>query len=281
MLCVAPNGSIISIMGNKVLILGCSFSNGSYEAKVPSKWGELAQDERVSSFGWYDGLACFSDRSIDVYSMPGLGWLAYAHLIRSLDEQGKLAEYDTLIIQETFEPRVYLMGDLFLSGFIESDKIDRTLNIRHLSYQHPPGATVMSSNANEGVVFYKTLAKNNNDAFLLPGSLSNRIVSDLSESGFIRTILLSSQALVESITKKQNIRMILLSFADPCMPCDPDGKSNPVRIINNVYSEFCLPKRNEYLTDPTPDFESYGGHLTRNGNELLGSRFDFLIKRLL
>lgn len=265
----------------KVLVVGCSFSNGSYETRVPSGWGELPRDERVSPIGWYDHLDCFVDRNIDVYSMPGLGWLSYAHLIRNLADGGKLSEYDTLIIQETFEPRVHLLGELFMHGFKESDAVERKTKVKHLSYQHPPNATVMTCNAHDGVVFYKTQAANNRDAYALPSIIAKKVTADLHGSGHVQSLLLGSQMLVQKIAEAAGIQLLVISFADPSMRCVDGATTGPIRLIDNVYSNICLPSRDQYLTDPSREYESYSGHLTENGNAMLGNRFSYLIKKLM
>lgn len=268
-------------MTKKVLIIGCSFANGSYESKVSGKLGEGPTDERISSIGWYDHLEILGDRKIDVYSMPGLGWLAYAHLLRELSSSGSLLQYDLLLIQETFEPRFNLLGNQFMSEFLESKEDSRTLDIRHMCYKGSPSTAMMTCNAHDGVSFYKDFVSKNRDAHTLPRSVADRLMVDISGSEFVRTMLISSQELVSMLAREAGIKIVVVSFSEPHMACKHSIVEGPYRLMHNIYPEICLHARNEYLTEPSRESESYGGRLTLNGNKLLGLRFNHLLKKII
>ncbi len=264
----------------KVLIIGCSFSNGSYETRFSGKLGDAPTAEHVSSIGWYDHLEVLNGRSMDVYSMPGLGWLAYAHFIKGLRDAGALSQYDLLIIQETFEPRFSILGgNQFMLEFVQSEQDDsRTMDIRHMRYRGSPSA-VMTCNPHDGVSFYKDFVSKNKDAYSLPRSIANRVVVDISESAFMQTMLAGAQHLVSDIVKEAKLKVIVISFSDPHMRCADYIDQGPYRLMHSVYPDICLHSRGEYLTDPSNDAEGYGGRLTLNGNRMLGMRFNHLLKK--
>ena len=51
-------------MSKKVLILGCSLTQGSYARDEKSS----IKESIVSSYGWYDSLKCLKDLEIDVFA---------------------------------------------------------------------------------------------------------------------------------------------------------------------------------------------------------------------
>ena len=86
-------------MANKVLILGCSFSMGSY--------GTLDDktDQVLSNYCWYHELS--KDYDYDVYTTASGGYLNYAALLQKLD----LDQYHAIIIQQTLDPRFLVLNE--------------------------------------------------------------------------------------------------------------------------------------------------------------------------
>ena len=80
---------------NKILILGCSFSYGSYELIG-------GQEDKTSMYSWYNEL----DKSFDydVYAHNGGGYLNYGILLDEFD----LDQYSAIIIQQTLDPRFWV-----------------------------------------------------------------------------------------------------------------------------------------------------------------------------
>lgn len=264
----------------KVLVIGCEFSSGSYETHQPEKLGDMPRDQHVSSVGWYDHLDCLDGRSIDVYSMPGLGWLAYAHFLRGLRDSGMLAQYGLLIVQETFEPRFGILGNRFQSEFSESPTVDRKLDLQHWCYRGSPSTMIMTCDET-GISFYKDFVSRNIDAHKVPKLVADEVLADISASNYIQTLLVASQTLVSNIVFELGLQMIVVSFSGSHLPCVDCIDQGPVNISSDVYSGVCLPNRGDYLTMPTKEPGSRGGRLTLLGNQNLGNRFNELIKPLL
>lgn len=270
------------VSAKKVLIIGCSFSSGSYETRISGKLGDPPRDELISSIGWYDHLEVLKDRKIDVYSMPGLGWLAYAHFVACMKDSGTLSDYDLIIIQETFEPRFSVLGNQFMSEFFESPtESDRTMDIRHLRYRGSPSTMMMTCNPHDGVSFYKDFVSSGRDAHSLPSDIANRFNVDMAASSFVGSLLRAGQNMVTDMVTELGIKVMVVSFDEPSMRCAEYIDQGPVNVIHSIYSSICLHSRDEYLTAPSRGPETYAGRLTLNGNRLLGMRFDHLFKRLL
>ena len=264
----------------KVLVIGCEFSSGSYETRQPERLGDMPRDEHVSSIGWYDYLDCLDGRAIDVYSMPDLGWLAYSHFLRNLRDSDSLAQYDLLIVQETYEPRFGILGNQFTSEFAESPASDRKLNLRHRCYRGSPSTMVMTCDES-GISFYKNFVSRNIDAHRVPRLVAEEVLSDISDSSYVQTLLHASQLLVRNMAAELGLRMLVVSFSTPHIPCVDQIEHGPVNLLSDVYPAVCLPNRDDYLTLPTKGIGARGGRLTLQGNQLLGNKINELIKASL
>lgn len=80
----------------QVLILGCSYSLGSYTLDLD----HIVNESCDKGHCWYDYLP--KEYDYTVYSFPGGGYLNYATL---LDNDFDFTKFDYCIIQETWEPR--------------------------------------------------------------------------------------------------------------------------------------------------------------------------------
>lgn len=268
-------------MQKKVLVIGCGFSSGSYESKQPTRLGELITDELASTIGWYDHLDVLQGRTIDVYSMPNLGWLAYAHLLRGLRDSGELALYDLLIIQETYEPRFAILGNQFMPEFVQMalpPGENRQLDLKHWCYRASPNNLIMT--CDDTVSFYRDFVSRNIDAHRVPQVVAEKVLADIASSSHVNTMLFGSQSFAMQMAKEAGMQTIVISFFDPCIPCVETMDRGPVRVMSNVYQDICLPNRELYLTTPTRDSGSLGGRLTRDGNAKLGNLFNDRIKAL-
>lgn len=86
----------------RVLVVGCSFTSGYYyKIPVDPKHPWKAPEEVDHTYGWYDELP--KQHSYDVYAHPGGGYLQYVML---LTNKININDYDMVLIQETFEPRL-------------------------------------------------------------------------------------------------------------------------------------------------------------------------------
>ena len=99
----------------KILILGCSFSAGSYK---PYLNAEEAEEKKYTSAlngpvdkliknskGWYHFVDYFKDKDVTVIPIHGQGYFTWYQVLLMLDETNRL-NYDEIWIQETYEPRI-------------------------------------------------------------------------------------------------------------------------------------------------------------------------------
>ena len=96
-----------------ILILGCSFTAGSYQSlskKLSKNVLSLSpnlipKDELIlPRHGWWYFVDYFKDNNVTVIAFFAQGYWAYYQILLYLEEQNKL-EYDEIWIQETLEPR--------------------------------------------------------------------------------------------------------------------------------------------------------------------------------
>jgi len=111
----------------KVLILGCSFSTGSFD-----------NDDKLieKSPGWFNFIDVLKDYHVTVFACPGMGFLAWAQLIIML----KIEHYDMVIVQGTQEPRPNVIDEKkfefgqrtdFIKDKHNIDNVD-IINLRHM-----------------------------------------------------------------------------------------------------------------------------------------------------
>ena len=90
------------------LVIGCSFSQGSYTSKYD--WDintneKYLRDSVDTIEGWYNFLGL---DNLIVYGLGSYGYLGYSELFKTID----LSNIDQCIIQETFEPRVHFIKNI-------------------------------------------------------------------------------------------------------------------------------------------------------------------------
>ena len=96
-----------------ILILGCSFSAGSF----------INNKLLTNSEGWYNFVDVFKGHNVTVISTPGNGYSLWFQILFLMDRYKKIKQYDQIIIQETLEPRLCFSDILELEFYIKSDFI--------------------------------------------------------------------------------------------------------------------------------------------------------------
>ena len=109
----------------KLLILGCSFSQGSFGQNLAWSEGRFKPDsefqflQKISrdtnspiyediindSLGWYHFINMIKTFETTVFSFPGNGYSLWAQFLNVMADVGKLDQYDSILIQESWEPR--------------------------------------------------------------------------------------------------------------------------------------------------------------------------------
>lgn len=105
----------------KILIIGCSHSQGSYRQISKSEKGHprwvYAKEEIFDSYenAWWSFLN-LKKYEIDVISIGGGGYLSYYEIITSMNLE-VISKYSYIIIQETSEPRIRFLSFKNLQNF--------------------------------------------------------------------------------------------------------------------------------------------------------------------
>ena len=136
------------------LILGCSFTSGSYtwdpehivykEALQPDGTYKTIDQgigrERMDANGtwvrWLDPADYYT-----IYALPGSGIIQHAAIVKNLDIEGKLDDIDYVIVQKTYEPRLVLT------------KLQRIYSRWHDNFKHEPTPDV------ENIIMWRNDAK--------------------------------------------------------------------------------------------------------------------------
>ena len=129
----------------KLLILGCSFSQGSFGENLAWAEGKSSPDPKFQflqrspkiledgssfyediikdSLGWYHFVDMIKEFETTVFSFPGNGYSMWAQFLNIMADVGKLEEYDSIIIQESWEPRTCFCDILQLEEYVKNDLI--------------------------------------------------------------------------------------------------------------------------------------------------------------
>jgi hypothetical protein len=122
----------------KCLILGCSFSSGSYYLDFTDGF---PPEQPAPKTGYYSFID-IPDIHYTIYSIDAGGYLNFASLFADDTAQRiNLKEYDFVIIQETFEPRIHISKKAPIS-FDQAWRITKTENFQH--NHHRPGHQLLN-----------------------------------------------------------------------------------------------------------------------------------------
>ena len=81
----------------RVLILGCSYTNGSYSFHANG------DEERCSNIAWHDTLP----EEITLYTGRGIGYIQWVDILETID----ITQFDAVLLQESLEPKFQLLKD--------------------------------------------------------------------------------------------------------------------------------------------------------------------------
>ena len=102
-----------------ILILGCSYSQGSYEHDGPYTGGD-EESLILDSNGWYHYVDTLKSNIVTVIACPGNGYCFYSQILLCLENLEMIKLFDEVIIQESFEPRVCVVDNLILEWIIKN-----------------------------------------------------------------------------------------------------------------------------------------------------------------
>jgi len=141
-------------MIKKILILGCSFSSGSYEFGWHRRDGIRYMSDQVifKSKGWYHYVDYFKNAEVTVIDFPGQGYWSWYQLLLMLEGTNRL-NYNEIWLQETDSPRASLINLKNIELNWISRKID---NIEKFTVKHSNASTCIINPYN----FYENLENN-------------------------------------------------------------------------------------------------------------------------
>ncbi|MBF85741.1 MAG: hypothetical protein CL489_14895 [Acidobacteria bacterium] len=279
----------------KCLILGCSFTSGSYGiddrySGTEDDWkNQIWQEKLESRVGWYSYVDWLKKYDVTVIATPAQGYATWVQLFKQLDETQRLKrKYDKIIIQETWEPRITFLQDIEVEEFIRSNfvKCREILdNIEHVILSgrntasmlinpqetaDPPAGTLTLLN-----LHYNALKRLFADIDKLQKNKSdNQMFLDKNLRNFVfgwfgQKIVEWCTNFVQDLCKKHNIKGYVWSMDGPIMSCT-HLKRVPEPV--NQYGENIKLRdvliQKELLTfyNNRNDF----GHQTEEGNKLIG-----------
>jgi len=243
-------------MSKKVLILGCSFSQGSYIVSNES----LGADLLVSSYGWYDSLKCLKDLEIDVFAFGGGGYTAFAETLAELHHKGTLKDYSTLIIQETTEPRFVLRKQDF-SWCKSNETEERELLIQHkYAFAFPP-QSVFSNNFNT----LNVICEQHYSANAFPDDFK----FDILESSTYNNLVKFSLAYINQTIEQYNLKSFVFSLFDPIANSENLPNATRLNLPSNLYHEIKNNSLKNLSSERVPS-KFYFRHFSNIGNKKLG-----------
>ena len=243
----------------KILILGCSFTLGSYKLRDLTKKIDIppwkAPDKNINHKGWWYFIDYFKDKDVTVIACPGLGYWAYYQILLFLKENYKL-NYDEIWIQETQD-----LGRPSIFNYKFLEKMFQTPNNVKQTYLND--------------------LENTNFKFFRTGSLSikdNQILK-LTHSGiggcmpeflpytvweeFFRDVTYMCSEKIDLLCKKLNIKGYVWSMYESIMDCNHFTRLPLERVRQELYD-------NNLLTGKI----HHGLHQTEEGNKYIAKLID-------
>lgn len=240
---------------DKVLILGCSFTQGSY-AIDPS---DVKKEIIESTFGWYDKLTVFQGKQIDVYGAGGCGSTIYASILNQMEKNNTLGQYSIVVIQETAEPRLSLIQENHKWNITVPDHNtqNRTLDITHYStfanYPH----VVFSAHyyALDRILAHYNLNKT-----------TEKYKLDLLQSPTLIDLVDQAKSHIKFLLEKHNIKSYVFSLFGEHLT---DSYFYRLPLDSRLYDTI----KNysvDSLSVPNANVQYSFKHFSRYGNEVLG-----------
>lgn len=252
----------------KILILGCSYSAGSYHVTynhsthinrgMPDGGNEEC---KPGSFGWYNYIDKLKGHETLVISFPGCGLMGYAQALFHFEKANSkkftkhvLKDFDYIIIQESYEPRVWLGTDLIF------EEAERTVfeghQIERMTLDHKLGITfyrgalhgkdhIMRGTDNRIYNLFHIIAYNINH-------LRNPLYRD---DSFLKILAEFSGNFIENLCDKYNIQGYRFNLFEDV---------SPSHLKKSKFKRLNAPKLatlSDYMVKT---------HLTEEGNEYIG-----------
>lgn len=226
-------------MTKKILVLGCSFTAGSYECEVEGlnqpSW--IAPDKCTNLKGWWYFVDYFKDKDVTIIPTPAQGYWSYYQILLFLNEKNKL-HYNEIWIQETLEPRSILLN---------KKNID---HIMLLSVENIDNFIYMQISHGDQLLLDPWNAKKENLPYTLwSNSFFNDIVKMCTEK-------------IDLLCEERNIKGYVWSMYEPIMDCNHFTRLPLKNVRQELYN-------NNLLTG-----EHTGCHQTEEGNKYIAKNIN-------
>lgn len=237
----------------KILVLGCSFSRGSYkEYEWPDDddyKGPVEKRDDIyikDSKGWWYFVNYFDDKDITVIACPGQGYWAYYQIILFLNENKKL-NYDEIWIQETTEPRCTLNSWQYInkSRIFNVTHFDNSFDLIQIKYANDDDSNSFSLYQND------------------ESTLSDTIKPFKENRTFFKNLTKSCSYYIDEFCKEKNIKGYVWSMFNPIM------KHNFFERLTLTFMMQELKEKNLLVQGPNKN-----GHQTEEGNKYIAKQID-------
>jgi hypothetical protein len=256
-------------LNKKVLILGCSLTQGSYG---PTELN-YTKERIISSYGWYDSLKCLKDLEIDVFGFGGGGYTTFAETLDDLHSSGKLKDYSMLIIQETTEPRFVLRKKDFSWREDSSKEIEgRELSIQHrCAFSSDLAQSVFS---NRETIFKQVW----NEFYSI--KLPDNLTLDILESSTYKNLVKFSLAYINQTIEQYNLKCLVFSLFEPSANSENLPNATRLDLPSNLYYAI----KNDSLQNLSSEKDLPGSnlrHFSNLGNKKLGEIINESLKKII
>jgi len=241
-------------MIKKILIFGCSFTQGSYTINNDN----VIPDKIKNYHGWWYFVDYFKDKDVTVIACPGQGYWAYYQILSYLNEENKL-NYDEIWIQETREPRAtindyqqisqLLKGNSSYFNILPLSNNDIFVN-NHSSIHIIDNFKLIDILHRSALSLQPVRAKDENKKYTLWKSFYNDMVKSCAYN-------------IDKLCNVRNIKGIVWSMAIPIMLCNHFTRL-PLTYIKNEL------KNNNLLVPGNQP----GLHQTEEGNKYIAKLID-------
>ena len=224
-------------MTKKILILGCSFTSGSYKKHYKeNRESWEAPDKLVNNKSWWYYVDYFKDKDVTVFACPGHGYWSYYQILLFLNE--KKLRYDEIWIQETKEPRAFLL---------DKKNIEHALLSAQVEINLPPFQIIVLSQED-----HLSLSPWNAEKEILPYTIWL--------NSFFTDIVKMCSEKIDLLCKEKNVKAYVWSMYDSVMNCNYFTRL-PLKYIRlELYN-------NNLLTGKT----HLGCHQTEEGNKYIAN----------
>ncbi len=244
----------------KVLILGCSFSAGSYKFGDP----EIYSDK---SKGWYHFVDYFNDKDVTVIACGGQGYWSWYQLLLMMDATNRL-NYDEIWIQETAGYRPALIN---LKAIEQNWKFDKVSNIKLYCMWSDVNLLfldIMAKDENVQNLYFDWIygsVQNKEKLLYKLYHLNNKKVREkelnkyISHYGFYENVTRNICRDIQHLCTKRNISGYVWSMYEPVMECNEFKRLSLVKIYSKLAD-------NNLLTGSP----IRTGHQIEEGNKYIG-----------